>query len=239
MKMTMIEASTRYLREYVDSLFMQLPFDPEIAGDFQGETEQRVRAMAGDDARSPTPSTSWTRRARFAMVYKAQDIEAQIARDGAAAGPRARRGHARAGLTPGAMELRRSARAWSRALPMRIPHHRPGQRTARERISRASGLHPSTAPSTALNWRRRCTGAWRPGSALGVQWDDVQGYEVVLGSRPTKEQVDKAKREMAPDVWSGLNECRTLAEAPEAADHSAGRQRLRRGVAVYTLMSGA
>jgi hypothetical protein len=46
-KMTMIEASTRYLREFVDSTFLQLPFDTEIASDMQGETEQRVKAMAG------------------------------------------------------------------------------------------------------------------------------------------------------------------------------------------------
>jgi hypothetical protein len=45
-KMTMIEASTRYLREWVDTTFLMLPFDPEIISDMQGETEQRVKAMA-------------------------------------------------------------------------------------------------------------------------------------------------------------------------------------------------
>jgi hypothetical protein len=45
--MSMIEASTRYLREFVDSTFLQLPFDPRSRSDMQGETEQRVKAMAG------------------------------------------------------------------------------------------------------------------------------------------------------------------------------------------------
>jgi len=75
-KMTMIEASTRYLREFVDTLFMQLPFDPEIAGDFQGETEQRVKAMAGMRKKVNAFHILDSARA-FAMVYKAADVEAQ------------------------------------------------------------------------------------------------------------------------------------------------------------------
>jgi hypothetical protein len=45
--MPMIEASTRYLREWVDSTFLLLPFDTEITGDMQGETQQRVKRIAG------------------------------------------------------------------------------------------------------------------------------------------------------------------------------------------------
>ena len=43
---TMIEASTRYLREMVDSQFLLLPFDTEITTDMQGETVQRVTTVA-------------------------------------------------------------------------------------------------------------------------------------------------------------------------------------------------
>lgn len=77
-KMTMIEASTRYLREFVDSTYMLLPFDPEIAGDMQGETEQRVRAMAGVKKKPNAFHILDSMRA-MAMVYKAADVEAQIA----------------------------------------------------------------------------------------------------------------------------------------------------------------
>jgi hypothetical protein len=77
-KMTMIEASTRYLREFVDSTFMLLPFDTEIAGDLQGETEQRVKAMGGVKKKPSAFHILDSFRA-FAMSYKAADIERQLA----------------------------------------------------------------------------------------------------------------------------------------------------------------
>lgn len=77
-KMSMIEASTRYLREWVDSLFFMIPFDTEIFSDMQGETEQRVKAMAGMKKKPNAFHILDSMRA-FAMVYKAKDIEAQIA----------------------------------------------------------------------------------------------------------------------------------------------------------------
>lgn len=45
--MAMIEASTRYVREWVDKTELLLPFDTEITSDMQGETVQRVRRVAG------------------------------------------------------------------------------------------------------------------------------------------------------------------------------------------------
>jgi hypothetical protein len=77
-KQTMIEASTRYLREFVDTTFLQLPFDTEIAGDMQGETEQRVKAMAGMKKKPNAFHILDSMRA-MAMVYKAADVEAQLA----------------------------------------------------------------------------------------------------------------------------------------------------------------
>lgn len=77
-KMTMIEASTRYLREFVDPTFLLLPFDPEIVSDMQGETEQRVKAMAGVKKKPNAFHILDSMRA-FAMVYKSADIEAQLA----------------------------------------------------------------------------------------------------------------------------------------------------------------
>lgn len=77
-KMTMIEASTRYLREWVDQTYLMLPFDPEIASDMQGETEQRVKAMAGVKKKPNAFHILDSMRA-FAMVQKAADVDAQIA----------------------------------------------------------------------------------------------------------------------------------------------------------------
>ena len=50
--MAMIEASTRYMREDVDSGYYQLPFDPELISDMQGETQQRVQTIAKLSGRS-------------------------------------------------------------------------------------------------------------------------------------------------------------------------------------------
>jgi hypothetical protein len=79
-KMSMIEASTRYLRETVDTTFMEIPFEPELVGDMQGETEQRVKAMAQTSGKKKYNAFHILDSMRaFAMVYKAADVEAQIA----------------------------------------------------------------------------------------------------------------------------------------------------------------
>lgn len=76
-RMTMIEASTRYLREFVDTMFMLLPFDPEIVGDMQGETEQRVKAMAGM-RKKPNAFHILDSMRGFAMAFKAADVDEQL-----------------------------------------------------------------------------------------------------------------------------------------------------------------
>lgn len=45
--MPMIEASTKYIREDVDQTRFLFPFDTEITGDMQGETDQRVKRISG------------------------------------------------------------------------------------------------------------------------------------------------------------------------------------------------
>ncbi len=77
-KMPMIEASTRYIREFVDQTFLQLPFDTDISKDMQGETEQRVRAMAGMK-KPPNAFHILDAMRVFAMAYKAADVEQQVA----------------------------------------------------------------------------------------------------------------------------------------------------------------
>lgn len=76
--MSMIEASTRYLREMVDSTFLQLPFDTEITADMQAETQQRVKAIAGMKSK-PNAFHILDSFRGMAMAYKAGDIEQQLA----------------------------------------------------------------------------------------------------------------------------------------------------------------
>lgn len=77
-RMPMIEASTRYLREFVDTGFMMLPFDPPVIGDMQGETQQRVRRIVGLKQKPNAFHILDSMRA-MAMSYKAADIEEQLA----------------------------------------------------------------------------------------------------------------------------------------------------------------
>jgi len=77
-KMPMIEASTRYLREFVDSGFLMLPFDKAITTDMQGETQQRVRAV-GDKARKPNAFHILDSFRGMAMGFKAGEVEEALA----------------------------------------------------------------------------------------------------------------------------------------------------------------
>jgi hypothetical protein len=78
-KMTMIEASTRFLREFVDEGFMWLPFDPVLVKDMQGETEQRVRAMGSAHLRKkPNAFHELDAMRAMAMAYKAGQIEEMV-----------------------------------------------------------------------------------------------------------------------------------------------------------------
>lgn len=72
--MPMIEASTRYLREFVDSGFLMLPFDKEITTDMQGETQQRVRGLA-DRKRKPNAFHILDSFRGMAMGFKAGEVE--------------------------------------------------------------------------------------------------------------------------------------------------------------------
>lgn len=76
-RMSMIEASTRYLRRWVDDTFLMMPFHPELFKDFQGETEQRVKAVAG--VRKKPNAFHMLDAARVAaMAYQASALEEQI-----------------------------------------------------------------------------------------------------------------------------------------------------------------
>jgi hypothetical protein len=75
--MTMIEASTRYLRKFVDDGFLLLPFDTEITSDMQGETQQRVSAIAERKGK-PNMFHILDSFRGMAMAFKQGDIEAEL-----------------------------------------------------------------------------------------------------------------------------------------------------------------
>lgn len=78
--MPMIEASTRYLRDFVDSGFFLLPFDTDITSDMQGETQQRVRAVSERKGKPNMFHILDSFRA-MAMSFKAEEIEAALIAD--------------------------------------------------------------------------------------------------------------------------------------------------------------
>jgi hypothetical protein len=80
-RMPMIEASTRYLREMVDTTFMELPFDPAVIADMQGETQQRIKRIAGLKQKPNAMHILDSMRA-MSMVYKSlgdDGVEARLA----------------------------------------------------------------------------------------------------------------------------------------------------------------
>lgn len=77
-RMPMIEASTRYLREFVDTGFLRLPFDPAVIGDMQGDSQQRVKRIAGLKQKPNAFHVLDSMRA-MAMVFKSASVEAQLA----------------------------------------------------------------------------------------------------------------------------------------------------------------
>lgn len=75
-RMTMIEASTRYLRKFVDETFLLLPFRPALVKDMQGETEQRVRAMGSPHLRKkPNAFHELDAMRAMAMSYMSAQTE--------------------------------------------------------------------------------------------------------------------------------------------------------------------
>jgi hypothetical protein len=81
-EMTMIEASTRYLRNWVDSTYLMLPFHQGLVKDMQGETEQRVRAMGSPHIRKkPSAFHMLDSMRAMAMAAKSEEVEDAIVQD--------------------------------------------------------------------------------------------------------------------------------------------------------------
>jgi hypothetical protein len=78
--MPMIEASTRYLREWVDSSFLLMPFDTEITQDMQGETQQRIQVVGkiASGRQKPNAFHILDAMRAAAMGWKAPEVEEKL-----------------------------------------------------------------------------------------------------------------------------------------------------------------
>lgn len=79
--MRMIEASTRYVRDWIDTGKLLLPFDQEIRQDMQGETVQRVKAVSEARGKKPNAFHILDAIRAAAMAERAESIEEQIANE--------------------------------------------------------------------------------------------------------------------------------------------------------------
>jgi hypothetical protein len=79
--MRMIEASTRYVRDWIDTGRLLLPFDQEIRQDMQGETVQRVKAVSEARGKKPNAFHILDAIRAAAMAERAESIEEQIANE--------------------------------------------------------------------------------------------------------------------------------------------------------------
>ena len=78
-EMTMIEASTRYLRNWVDQTYLLLPFNLGLVKDMQGETEQRVRAMGAPHLRKkPSAFHMLDAMRAMAMAYRSDEVQEMV-----------------------------------------------------------------------------------------------------------------------------------------------------------------
>ena len=76
---TMIEASTRHLRNFVDSGYLLLPMHQGLIKDMQGETEQRVRAMGAAHLRKkPSAFHMLDAMRAMAMGYWSGEVEEYV-----------------------------------------------------------------------------------------------------------------------------------------------------------------
>lgn len=79
--MPMIEASTRYVRDWIDTGKLLLPFDREVTADMQGETHQRVKAVGERRGKKPNAFHILDAIRGAAMAERAEEVEAEIANE--------------------------------------------------------------------------------------------------------------------------------------------------------------
>lgn len=78
--MPMIEASTRYVREWIDTGKALLPANPDLRQDMQGETHQRVKSV-GEKRKKPNAFHILDAIRAAAMAERAESIEEVLANE--------------------------------------------------------------------------------------------------------------------------------------------------------------
>jgi hypothetical protein len=135
------------------------------------------------------------------------------------------------------VEITEIRRRLEDALKVRVPRFDPNA-NPREKIAALEdhlllcAWHKAELEE-ALHW---CVEA---GKLLRAQWDGVEGYQAIAGHKATKEQVDTAKRTLAPNVWTSLEECRTLVESLRRQISRLGGTDYDAVSRAYTLISGS
>lgn len=87
----------------------------------------------------------------------------------------------------------------------------------------------------ALHW------VMEAGKVLRAQWSGIEGYEAALGSRAsraTKEDVERAKATMEPEMWTGLEEARFLMRSLERQIARLGGSDYDAASRAYTFING-
>jgi hypothetical protein len=79
--MPMIESSTRYVRDWIDSGRLLLPFDPDVVSDMQGETHQRVKAVGEYRRKKPNAFHILDSFRAAAQAERAEEVEESLAGD--------------------------------------------------------------------------------------------------------------------------------------------------------------
>ena len=79
--MPMIEASTRYVRDWIDTGRLLLPFDTDIISDMQGETHQRVKSVGERRTKKPNAFHFLDSLRAGAMAERAEEIEESLAEE--------------------------------------------------------------------------------------------------------------------------------------------------------------
>lgn len=125
------------------------------------------------------------------------------------------------------------------ALPIRVPrfdpNEHPGVKIAALEAHLLRCAYHRAECEEAMHW---CVEA---GKALRAQWDGVEGHEALIraASKPTKDQVDTAKRTIAPELWESLQEARTLVESLRRQISRLGGTDYDAVSRAFTLISGA
>jgi hypothetical protein len=139
------------------------------------------------------------------------------------------------------MTLEEIRETLERSLPLRIPQFGPDDSSSfkieqLEDYILKTALHRGDLEE-ALYW---CVEA---GKALRIEWEGIVGYESALprgsSGRHTKEQVDRARRTMRPELWAGLQEARSLVAALERQVKRLGGSDYEAASRAYTMLTGS